>query len=340
MGLNLNIIGNGFDLYHGLPSSYYYFGCYLIKTDAEFYEEFSNMYDFGYMKPIGPSIAHDYDYVVEDMFWRDFEGHLGEVDELFVVEKHEDDLGLEYNDPVDIEMNEYKVAEVIKKYFVKWVIDTLDKNENYNIIARTMKETDRSIKFYDEDYFLEFNYTHTLQKLYKISDDKIHYVHGESLGEDNGELIIGHGNNQRINEIEEHIKELNGKYDFTQRMKNRIDEYNCLLRYLKMLKKDVDLHMSECDDFYGKIGIDFDYINVYGLSLGEVDIPYLKQVRANWLDAKWRFSYYSSDDVARIKNVVSELNLNEEEYEIFNFSNPLSKKIRDEIIEIQNIIIY
>lgn len=64
MGLNLNIIGNGFDLYHGLPSSYYYFGCYLIKTDAEFYEEFSNMYDFGYMKPIGPSIAHDYDYVV------------------------------------------------------------------------------------------------------------------------------------------------------------------------------------------------------------------------------------------------------------------------------------
>lgn len=27
--MNLNIIGNGFDLCHGLPSSYYYFGCYL-----------------------------------------------------------------------------------------------------------------------------------------------------------------------------------------------------------------------------------------------------------------------------------------------------------------------
>lgn len=26
--MRLNIIGNGFDLYHGLPSLYYYFGCF------------------------------------------------------------------------------------------------------------------------------------------------------------------------------------------------------------------------------------------------------------------------------------------------------------------------
>ncbi|MBU3130277.1 bacteriophage abortive infection AbiH family protein [Clostridium tagluense] len=62
--MNLNVIGNGFDLYHRLPSSYYYFGCYLIEKDPEFYEEVGRRYKFNYTKPIGPLIAHDYEYVV------------------------------------------------------------------------------------------------------------------------------------------------------------------------------------------------------------------------------------------------------------------------------------
>ena len=42
----LNIIGNGFDLYHGLPTSYYYFACYLLANDETFYDELANMYGF------------------------------------------------------------------------------------------------------------------------------------------------------------------------------------------------------------------------------------------------------------------------------------------------------
>lgn len=339
--LNLNIIGNGFDLYHGLPSSYYYFGCYLIRKNAEFYEEVGKMYNFRYMQPIGPPIAHDYEYVVENIFWKDFERHLGEVDEFFIIDTHEDDLGLEYNDPVDIEMNEDKVAERLKRYFVQWVINTLDKDENYDIIARMIKKIDNGILFNSDDYFIEFNYTHTLQQLYKISDDKIHYVHGECFGEEDDELIIGHGNNQRIDEIKKYIDELEEKYDFTQTMSNSINEYNCLLRYIERLKKDVNKHMTICNTFYKRIGDKLDCINVYGLSLGEVDIPYLKQIRAKWPNSKWRFSYYSSEDETRITNVATKLlNLNEEEYETFHFFNSLSNNIRDEIIKAQNIVSY
>lgn len=339
--LNLNIIGNGFDLYHGLPSSYYYFGCYLIMNNTEFYEEVGKMYNFRYMKPIGPPIAHDYEYVVEDIFWKDFEMHLGEVDEFFIIDTHEDDLGLEYNDPVDIEMNEDKVAESLKRYFVQWVINTLDKDENYDIIARMIKKIDSVILFNSDDYFIQFNYTHTLQQLYKISDDKIHYVHGECCGEEDDELIIGHGNNQRINEIKKYIDELEEKYDFTQTMSNSINEYNCLLRYIERLKKDVNKHMDICNTFYKRIGDKLDCINVYGLSLGEVDIPYLKQIRAKWPNSKWRFSYYSLEDENRITNIASKLlNLNEDEYETFHFLNSLSNNIRGEIIKIQNIVSY
>lgn len=339
--LNLNIIGNGFDLYHGLPSSYYYFGCYLISKNAEFYEEIGNMYKFRYMKPIGPPIAHDYEYVVENIFWKEFERHLGEVDEFFIIDTHEDDLRLEYNDPVDIEMNEDKVAERLKQYFVQWVMDTLDKDENYNIVTRMMKKIDDGVLFNSDDYFIQFNYTHTLQQLYKISDDKIHYVHGECLGKEDDELIIGHGNNQRINEIKKYIDELEGKYDFTQTMSNSINEYNCLLRYIERLKKDVNKHMATCNTFYRRIGDKLDCINVYGLSLGEVDIPYLKQIREKWPNSKWRFSYYSSEDENQITNVATKLlNLNEYEYETFHFFNSLHNNIRDEIIKAQNIVSY
>ncbi|WP_426348819.1 AbiH family protein [Alloiococcus sp. CFN-8] len=339
--MDLNIIGNGFDLYHGLPSSYYYFGCYLIKNDPEFYEEVGKMYNFSYMKQIGPPIAHYYEYVVENIFWKDFERHLGEVDEFFIIDTHEDDLGLEYNDAVDIEMNEDKIAEGLKRYFVRWVIDTLDKDESYDIITRMVKTIDSGVLFKDDDYFIEFNYTHILQQLYKISCDKIHYVHGESFGEENDELVIGHGNNQRIDEIKKHIKKLNGKYDFTQAMNNEINEYSCLLRYIERLKKDVNEHMLMCDIFYKGIGDNLDCINVYGLSLGEVDIPYLKQIRVKWPSSKWRFSYYSLEDETRIANVATQLlNLNEDEYETFHFFNPLSNEIRDQIVKTLNIVSY
>jgi len=65
--MNLNPIGNGFDLYHGSPSSYYYFGCFLIERDLELYEELSAMYGFRKGKSTGyPS--DDFTYGVEDIF--------------------------------------------------------------------------------------------------------------------------------------------------------------------------------------------------------------------------------------------------------------------------------
>jgi len=96
--MNLNIIGNGFDLYHGLPSSYYYFGCYLIKEQPDLYETIGNMYGFTFRK---------------------------------VHRTYPDDLYLENDDPIDIDMEDDIVAERLKMAFIQWVNDTLDRDENY-----------------------------------------------------------------------------------------------------------------------------------------------------------------------------------------------------------------
>lgn len=63
--MRLNIIGNGFDLYHGLPCSYYYFGCFLAKYYPDFYEEMAQMYNFSCYRGIG---YEEVETVVDDFF--------------------------------------------------------------------------------------------------------------------------------------------------------------------------------------------------------------------------------------------------------------------------------
>ena len=140
--MNLNLIGNLFDLYHGLPSSYYYFGCFLIERDLELYEELSAMYGFRKGKSTGyPS--DDFTYGVEDFFWRVFEKHLGEIAGLWVEKTLLDDLGLEDDDAVDLEMYQYNNSEEIKKALSRWMKDIylkckvteIQNNKAYTIYA-------------------------------------------------------------------------------------------------------------------------------------------------------------------------------------------------------------
>lgn len=63
--MRLNIIGNGFDLYHGLPCSYYYFGCFLAKNYYHFYEEMSKMYNFSCCRRVG---YEEVETVVDNIF--------------------------------------------------------------------------------------------------------------------------------------------------------------------------------------------------------------------------------------------------------------------------------
>lgn len=334
--MNLNIIGNGFDLYHGLPSSYYYFGCYLIKHNPEFYEEIGKMYELHFMKMVGPPIAHDYEHVVDDFFWSDFESHLSRVDEFFVVESSEDDLGLEYPDPVEIELEQDKSADYIKSYFSKWIKDTLDVSENYSRIDNTIKTQNRMV-FGEEDYFLQFNYTHTLQELYHIDDEMIHYVHGECRGEEGENLIVGHGNDERIQEVRRIIEKLDEEYDYTQKSYNRRNEYQCLHDYLKKLRKNVDECMYICRYFYEGID-DVESINVYGLSMGDVDISYLMQIRDRWPNAKWNFTYYNSGSIERIEKIaIDYLGLEVSMFRCSEFKNPQSWDIMESIISERDI---
>jgi hypothetical protein len=77
------------------------------------------------------------------------------------------------------------------------------------------------------------------------------------------------------------------------------------------------------------------------MSLGDVDIPYLKQIREKWPNANWQFSYYSEKDRTRIIEVAENvLSINKGEYNTFIFSNMIAQEIQEKIIELQTITTY
>ena len=205
--MDLNIIGNGFDLYHGLPSSFYYFGCYLIEKDPELFMTMSKWFGFRHFSTIRKYPYEDFEYGVEKQFWSEFEECLGEVEDNAIIGTYDYDLGLEIEE-YDIPMEDYLLADEIRKTFVSWVSETLDVERNYKTINKYRKNPPLcNMKFSNTDKFLVFNYTHTLQKVYQIGDYNICYVHGECTGEEDDDLVFGHCNQKRIQEIKAIIEE-------------------------------------------------------------------------------------------------------------------------------------
>lgn len=335
--MDLNVIGNGFDLYHGLPSSYYYFGCYLIEKKPELFMAMSKWFDFRYYSKMRGYPYEDFEYGVENQFWSMFEDRLGEVNDNAIIGTYDYDLGLEIEE-YDIPMDDYMLADEISKAFVLWVSETLDVKNNYKIINRYKNLGIYDIKFSNRDKFVVFNYTHILQQIYKIKDYNICYVHGECTGEDDN-LVFGHCNEKRMKEIEEIIGEYDKRSLYQAERITQL-EYECLLTFMKSLQKDVAGCKLFLNSFYAFFKEAPENINVYGMSLSDIDYPYFEQIKTRWPDAKWRFSYFTEKDSNRIDVFAQKLGLFEFQYDKFEFRNAQSDSIEMKLVNDLGIVTY
>ena len=327
--MRLNIIGNGFDMYHGLPCSYYYFGCYLLQHDEEFYRELSDMYGFTYAIMTG---YEDYEYGVQNIFWRCFEEKLGELDTTWMEGKLEDDLNLECPDPIDIETPEEVNAKKIKEYFQEWVSSTLDIEENYKIVKNHLRR--KKLKWKDDDYFINYNYTHTLEKVYNIPSDRVFHIHG-ACGED-AELIVGHGNEEVITEYKDKLYEMENSPEYygEQSFRNRCNEYRCELTILRNLRKDTESLIYDMERQLSYLD-EVSEICIWGLSCGEVDMPYIERLNQLYPDASWSFSYYGDTERMDREKLARQLELTRVNY--FQLNNPNSKNIEKLLVQENNI---
>ena len=259
----LFIIGNGFDIAHGLPTRYSDFQDYLMENYPEASDEYLSVPE-SIIMPDGSEKYND-DEVVGFLLkiiteaeatgekWSDLENTLGllDFDECFDDWDYEEDE----NEGHEVYRNEQISGDIsgsvrmIKEYFKDW-IETIDLsnaeiNQNfYNLID------------HNNDLFLTFNYTETLEYIYGAKN--VYHIHGRQ----GGDLVLGHGNHMDY-------------YD--EHMTRNIGSENYLSELQATLKKDTEVVINKNKSLF-KILSEVEQIYSYGFSFSDVDMVYIKEI--------------------------------------------------------------
>ena len=264
---SLFIIGNGFDIAHGLKTSYQDFREYLINEYPESNEDEFIMPEV-YMLPDGGEAFEDVDAVsflmrllstVEGEKWKDVENSLGVLDfsECFDYIDYAIDSDGDIDFYKQVYLNEDIASNIVlptievSRYFSDW-INTI-KIDN----TITLKKDFKSLLKAEEDLFLTFNYTETLEKLYQVKN--VCHIHGK-LGED---LLFGHGNKDDYYEND---------------MINYIGAENSLHEIRESLRKNTTDAIERNRSFFDSIDDSIDKIFSFGFSFSEVDLIYIKTI--------------------------------------------------------------
>ncbi|WP_263065597.1 bacteriophage abortive infection AbiH family protein [Dickeya dadantii] len=153
----LYIIGNGFDLWHGLKTSYTHF----YDFAREKLEEVSEFYSFD---------------LNDDVPWNDFENTLGTFNwHEFYTTNNNIDVDAEDFRPsfvygLEDELTEQaeQHVESIRECFQEWV-ESID-----------ISMAEKKLPFPKSAQFITFNYTSTLEYTYCINDQKVLHIHGRA----------------------------------------------------------------------------------------------------------------------------------------------------------------
>ena len=273
---HLYIIGNGFDIFTGLHTSYADFRRWLEVNYVFVYENMVSAYN------------------MDGEWWNDFETQLGLLDVEDYVRR--------FNKPeksitkiiADLESRKQKknnsistglysesscanrlrgLLEILQFCFERWVDDCqrMITDPKYTHIEKS------------NSFFINFNYTDVLEWLYKIPEERVLHIHGRASKHEH--LIFGHN------------KHPHGGVG------SNIDvDRTCsvLYRYQKNPYEHIFTHGKLPD-----IISDVKEIHVYGLSISAVDEDYLDWIELNTpMDCKWEFSWYTDKDKERINKFV------------------------------------
>lgn len=292
---SLFIIGNGFDIAHGIPSKYSDFREYIVKNypealqnrDEKVYLE--DFVDFSLEELAAEFLLAAMDRIQGEN-WENFEDALAHitVDEKFPKPNHKQD---ETDEEDNALMRDYLLyvdrltngviicTEIWQVFFQHWIreVQIPIKISNYSP-RRGLIETFKA----GDNIFLTFNYTKTLEKIYGVKDvTHIHNYVGQKLIFGHGEDSVSYGGDGLL-------------------MSSFLDDM------LMTLKKDTTFSMIKNKKFFKGLSKDIDKVYSYGFSYGKVDSVYIKRiVQSISPDAVWLFTAYEAQDreALRIKKI-------------------------------------
>ena len=325
----LYIIGNGFDLMHGVRSSYYDF------RDS--------------MSPNNIVRFTLETYIHKGDIWGDFENNLAYLDRAMLMGSIDDCLeDLDVPDEDDDSFsaaNFYAAQEMaldpahvltdeMPRKFRKW-INSLQCPLKNKLLAPIIKE---------KAHYLTFNYTDFLEQIYRIPVSQIKYIHGSRKNKKD-ELILGHGHD--IEEVfDEWYQENKDKAEYQPIYHGKIDEnanpiylayflrneedgnwksqmrYDAIDHACGMLEDYYEMSAKKTNDVllrnaaYFKSLYNVRNIIVIGHSLSKVDYPYFSKIIEQNLspkDVRWFISFHSAADNERINVFMAYMHISQEQ---------------------------
>ncbi|MDR2225223.1 MAG: bacteriophage abortive infection AbiH family protein [Providencia sp.] len=270
--MRLYIIGNGFDIRHGLPTGYKHFKSYVAKNDQELYDSIE-------------------EYIPAGDEWNELESALGEIDyelilqnsEMFLASYNTDDWSDAYHHDYQYEVDKITrmLSARLKKQFADWVkgINIADADNSEQYIPHIPRES----------LYFSFNYTNTLQQIYAVPDEQIIHIHGNCSYDD--DLILGHSFR-----VEKSLNPYIGPDQDTRIAEayDSIDEY--FGNTFKPSEDIIEDIIKEERVFFSSLK-NVDEVIVLGHSLAEVDGKYFAEINKSIQEnARWIVALYRGEE--------------------------------------------
>lgn len=279
-GDTLYIIGNGFDLAHGIATKYSDFKIWLfVNGHANVILELQSAF---------PSQEKNGNYLL----WSDFEKALGLFDFDKVINWGFEDLLITAECSIDGQILRFpqkcintQLPDIVSEAFAQWVRSI---PINHAPITYNLKK---------DAYYLTFNYTDTLEKLYTIQDRQILHIHGRASS--GNMLIVGH--NREIN--------LSNYWNNNLSMRENNERTQKLADINEMRKPCADI-IEQNNLFFQRL-TNVNEVYIKGHSCSEIDYPYLQKVKSIVSSkAVWHFAPFSEEDTQRMQKLTKALNIN------------------------------
>lgn len=307
---SLYIIGNGFDIHHGIKSRYSDYREWLKEYDFDLYDKLCRLYD---------SIDED------DGWWNSFEQHLSAISFDYINKMYQDYSPIYGSE--DFRDADYHRASIQVGLDID--IDNLIENIGQSLkvwISSLNKPNCGKLRIADKDecYFLTFNYTKTLEDVYNIPSEQLCHIHGSI---DDSEFVWGHGKNtSEIHDflkgkpkqqpsgltVEQTKKWLDANVDDST-MESIIETS---AHQLSRMKKNVPGIIKQKHKLFESLK-DVRKIYILGFSFSPIDIPYLEEVLYNIIDVDkvlWIATAHTSSDEKAINEFIDEHNLDAQKW--------------------------
>lgn len=288
----LFIIGNGFDIEHGLPT----------KFDPHFKNIAQTVEQIDYFWDIYQSQQVD--------IWSDFENCLAHPD-FNALEEIFDGYSPDYSSEresdrdaiitqVDLNGNLYDALRVFA-------------NQAEDAIDSTQTLTRYKNYFTKNDLFISVNYTHTLEKLYGIYNNQILHIHGE-VGKDN--MLLGY--QEGCFEPEKYYYDVRRKgvgpyveVEIRRHIEDMLEDeqidYYTYEAYKQLISKTESFYkvpqLKNLTNFL--FGKDIEEIIVVGHSC-KIDFPYFQFLNEKFPHSKWFFKPFDISTEKSIREMIED----------------------------------